>query len=396
MTDSTIPLIFWNLLLLSLFHSAIAGLLAFSLMRSRTSRGGLSLPSVTVLLCMRESSTPNLACLQGLLTLDYPRYTIQIVTERIQDQDHVVRFCQNYPDVPVNICALEVWHKTCSFEGSALIQTVRQLSQPSEVVAMIDASLQPHPNWLTELVRPLADTRVGVTTGYRWYPPVKGGLQALLRYAWNGFMVVQMCLSRVPWEGSFALRTAQIHQIDLVNTWQKSVTTDVILSTLLRRQGLEVRVVPSLFMAQHHHSDLYSFVDWVKRRLLLLRVYHPLWLLVAAQGIFVTATLTRAFVKLVSALFLGDWSASYWVLCGFAVYMGVVAVLISIPERYARQAAKQRGESKNLIPLLLLPKILLAIPLAQLLHAVTTISILFVRRLTLQDNAFPIQELRRI
>ncbi|NEP18378.1 MAG: glycosyltransferase [Leptolyngbya sp. SIO4C1] len=397
MGDASIPLIFWNLLLLSLFHALVAIALAAVLKKSqRPLLADSELPPATVVLCIQGNQSDGSDCLRGLLALDYPCYKIQIVIDHCSNPawQTLPLLLQAHPQVPAE-CLLAAPHRTCSFECSALIQTVTQLAPDCAVVALIDASLIPPRGWLRALVSPLADPRVGVTTGYRWYWPVKGRWSGLMRYAWNGFMVVQMCLSRVPWEGSLALKTQHIHQIRLTQIWQQTVTPDVMLGRRLRRQGLRVNVVPALLLTSHIGASSQQFVDWVKRRLLLLRVYHPLWLVVAAQGIFVALTLGRATVLVGVMALTQHWLTTGWIVAGLLIYLSVVTSLISILERSARQAAWQRGEPAGRLPLSLLPQLLAVIPLAQLLHAIATISTLFVRSLELQDIAFRVTELRR-
>lgn len=401
LSDLAIPLIFWNLLLLSLFHAIIAITLAVLLKRSKRSiPDDQDLPPVMVILCLKGDVSYGLNCLRGLLNLNYPRYGVQVIADHPtstawQMLSDVLR---DPSEIPVSINSLDIWHTThFSFECSALIQTISHLKQDYKVVAMIDAGLIPHRDWLKELVSPLVDSSIGVTTGYRWYRPSNGQWSSLLRYAWNGFMVVQMCISRVPWEGSFALKIQHIYQINLVDNWRKTATPDIFLGTLLQEQGLCVSVVPSLLMTRHINLDILEFVDWIKQRLLLLRVYHPLWLLLAAQGVFVTFTLSRASITLLSNLLTGQWSVSNWIIGGLMVYLGAVTLLIGVLERQAQVSARQRGELLNDLPIVFFAKILIVIPIAQLFHGIVTVSTMFVRQLELRANTIPnVKKKRRI
>ena len=390
-------------MLLSLFHLAVTGALVKRLKKPHLPLlQDESLPRVTVLLCLKGNDSHGLDCLRSLLFLNYPHYKIHVVIDREGNPvwQMIPPLLKAYPGVQVELSTLSVWNKNCSFEGNALIQMVQSLEADREadceVVATIDAGLLPHPDWLREMVSPLGNPQVGVSTGYRWYKPRRGRGRSLIQYAWNGFMVAQMCVSRVPWEGSLAIRTKHIHQIELSYSWQQAITTDVILGKLLRRNGLRIAVVPSLFMTCHIEPERWSFANWVKRRLLLLRVYHPMWIVVAGQGFFVTLTLVRTAILLSFFLFTSRWRASGWVLGGLLTYMSVVALLISTLERNARQAATQRGEHVHRLSFSLLMQLFITIPLAQLSHALATLSTLFVRKLDLQGAAFQIKDLRRV
>ena len=60
-----------------------------------------------------------------------------------------------------------------------------------QIIAFIDADTVAHPNWLRELVTPLLDDQVGLTTGNRWYLPTGNYWGSLVRYR-NVSTVVQM------------------------------------------------------------------------------------------------------------------------------------------------------------------------------------------------------------
>src|SRR6267143_1713498 len=58
---------------------------------------------------------------------------------------------------------------------------VAEADQRTEVFAFVDTDARPHKLWLRSLIAPLQDHRVGATTGYRWFVPVRGGFASHLR-----------------------------------------------------------------------------------------------------------------------------------------------------------------------------------------------------------------------
>src|SRR5262245_34914622 len=62
-----------------------------------------------------------------------------------------------------------------------LIQALAHVDSASEVFVFTDSDSRPHLSWLQELVAPLRDHRLGVSTGYRWYYPTRGNLASVVR-----------------------------------------------------------------------------------------------------------------------------------------------------------------------------------------------------------------------
>jgi cellulose synthase/poly-beta-1,6-N-acetylglucosamine synthase-like glycosyltransferase len=52
-----------------------------------------------------------------------------------------------------------------------LIVAVHNLNPRCEVIVFVDTDARPDRDWLRKLVGPLADERIGASTGYRWFVP---------------------------------------------------------------------------------------------------------------------------------------------------------------------------------------------------------------------------------
>jgi cellulose synthase/poly-beta-1,6-N-acetylglucosamine synthase-like glycosyltransferase len=112
--------------------------------------------------------------------------------------DVVAKALDNLNQKHIIVSPLNVRYQTCSLKCSALIQAVSSLNDDCEVVALIDSDTVPHPRWLRELVLPLADRRIGLTAGNRWYVPIKDQWGSLARYLWNISAVLQMNFYTIP------------------------------------------------------------------------------------------------------------------------------------------------------------------------------------------------------
>ena len=328
------------------------------------------LPKVAIALCLRGADPFLSDCLQALLNLNYPEYELRIVVDSESDPawNIATQTLHNQTNVPVNISALRIRRETCSLKCSALIQAVTELEPDCEIIALVDADTIPHPNWLRELVSPLKNPKIGLTTGNRWYVPGKQW-GTLCRYLWNVAAVGQMYLYRIPWGGSLAIRTELVHQAQLIERWEQAFCEDTMLRRVLQEQGLQIKSVASLMMVNREECTLPSFRRWVSRQLLNAKLYHPGW-----NAVFIYGTITwliPAFAVLftIIALF-SQWRSAVFLGGSLLAYFTLLLVLISVWERAVRRKLMLRQESLPNSSAITFLKLILAIPLTQLVCAI--------------------------
>lgn len=351
------------------------------------------LPRAAVILCLRGADPFLPDCLRRLLNQNYPRYELRIIVDSREDPawEIVAQTLRNQAATNVQISPLIVRRETCSLKCSALVQAVSELDDSYEVIALVDADTVSHRDWLRELVSPLADSRVGATTGNRWYMPVGGYWGSLIRYLWNVAAVLQMYIYDIPWAGSLAMKTELIHQTQLLEKWGQTFNDDVILHCVLREQGLKLKFVPSLMMVNREECDLPSARSWVKRQLLNARLYHPWWWAIVGYGILTTLIPALAGVLLLAALLTGQWYSVAWAGGGLATYMVALVLLLGILEQGVRKVVQARGEPMTEFSVITVAKILIAIPLTQLVYAVAMVSAMFVRNVEWRGITYQIK-----
>lgn len=329
------------------------------------------LPKVAIALCLRGADPflPN--CLQALLNQNYPEYELRIVVDSQEDPAWEIasQITQHQTAIPVKITPLRIRHKTCSLKCSALIQAVSELDRDCEIVALVDADTIPHPNWLRELVSPLQDPQIGLTTGNRWYV---GGNQwgTLCRYLWNIAAVGQMYLYQIPWGGSLAIRTKLVRQAQLLEKWEQAFCEDTMLRRVLKEQGLQIKSVASLMMVNREECALPNFRRWVNRQLLNAKLYHPGWRAILIYGTL--TTLIPASTALLSLITLFS-NHGIWAVClgsSLISYLIVLLSLIRLTERAVQAKLAIRNESLPQYSAIAFVKIALAIPLTQLICAI--------------------------
>lgn len=309
-------------------------------------------PKVAVILTLRGADPSLSRCVEGLLRQKYQDYTIFFVVDHPSDPAlPIVEKLLAESDLPKNlgrkwkIVVVEEHLETCALKCNSLVHVISTLERDFEVVALLDADTRPSEGWLRQLVEPLSDSRFSATSGLRWYVPERDNWGSLIRMLWNIAAVNQMVFSQIPWGGSLAIRREVFDKGQLLERWKKTFTDDVSLFSVIRKMGTRVMVTPSLLMLNRETCRLSAFYPWVKRQLMMAKLYHPKWGVVVAQAFLLSAPLIFAFILGLYGLWLGNGTLTAWSFGGFALYiLGVLGAFV-IMDGSVRKYLRIQGES---------------------------------------------------
>ena len=385
-------LIFWVLIGVVVVQGALVARFVWVLWRSPPPQPGPFCPKTAVVLCLRGPDPYLKATLQALMNLDYPCYDVKIVVDSRQDPawqvaEETVRECGA---TNVEIRPLTVRRDTCSLKCSSLLQAIDGQDKSYEVVALLDADTIPHRSWLSELVAPLADPRVGVATGNRWYMPAQESWGGLIRYLWNAAAVVQMFWYRIPWGGTLAIRTEALRRFDHARHWGRALCEDTMLYGAMWRLGLKVAFVPSLIMVNREGGDVAGIFRWVARQLLTARLYHPRWILVLLHGVNTSLAMLVAAVLGLVAVLAGQWQAAAWAGGGLVAYLAAMPLLLLPMELAVRRIVRARGEPTRWFTPWTAVRAGLGIVVTQVLYTVALTWAVFMRNVTWRGVSYRI------
>ena len=192
-----------------------------------------------------------------------------------------------------------------------LIQALAHVDSASEVFVFTDSDSRPHLSWLQELVAPLRDKRLGVSTGYRWYYPTHGNLASVVRSVWNGSIATLLGNHNhnFAWGGSMAIRRDVFFDIGVPEYWRGAVSDDYMLSSAVRDAGLHIVFAPGAMVASTDHINMRSFLSWARRQMVITRVYHPgLWWPAVAAHIVYCGGMAAAIAASVMGNRLAEWT----------------------------------------------------------------------------------------
>jgi cellulose synthase/poly-beta-1,6-N-acetylglucosamine synthase-like glycosyltransferase len=174
-------------------------------------------------------------------------------------------------------------------------------ARSAELLAFIDSDVNPHPEWLRNLVTPLVDPAVGLTTGYRHYQPDSSFWTAMRAVANNVAMTPHLCGDRlrVAWGGAMAIRRRDFDRSGVEEIWRGALTDDLTLATAICGLGLRIEFVPKCLTSSLDTCTMRECYAWLRRQLFLARMHSPtLWrgafvsfvpMLLIVAGIMLTA-----------------------------------------------------------------------------------------------------------
>lgn len=204
---------------------------------------GEHVSSVVVLVPARNEAAAAPRILNALAELDYPaeRLSFVLIADGCTDATPVLfrAWAATRADTQVIELPLRV--------GKAAALNAGWRVSTAEILVVIDADLQPHPDFVRELVRPFADEGVGAAAAY--LAPRNADENMVTRYAavttWVHQLVTSAGTDRLglnpPTLGAAAYRRAALESIDgfpLV-----PVGVDVATSARITQRGLRTRFV---------------------------------------------------------------------------------------------------------------------------------------------------------
>jgi glycosyltransferase involved in cell wall biosynthesis len=331
-------------------------------------------PKVALVICVRGKDPTLLDCINAALNQSYPDYGVHIIVDHRSDpawplvQDRVAA----NPQTSSVVQALDNPGRSCSLKCSSLIQAISALDASYEVVALLDTDIVPGRHWLRGMVAPLADPKVGATTGNRWFEPYPSTWAGLVRYAWNGAAVVLMHWLQIAWGGSLAIKRSVIDDGRLLSHWSYTYGEDTAINPALHRLGLRLEFVSSAIVPERGSCDFSQFLNWATRQLLSCRLHHDGWGHVLVHGIGTCLALGSAAALLAAGLSTGRWEVAVLTGAALATYVLVLFALLVGLELSVRRLGVSRNHAADWLDFPITAfKLIFAVALAQLLYAFT-------------------------
>ena len=298
---------------------------------------------IALILCLRGTDPGLIDCLTGISGQRLQKFQLHIVVDSMDDPAVAVvnRFFAEHRLTPRLHVVEQPGHR-CSLKCSALLVAIENIPLDVETIAFIDADTFPDPNWLGDLIAPLAQADVGAATGNRWFSPTRPTLGGYTRKLWNAAAVVQMSLYNVAWGGSLAIKRTVFTQCNLQQRWGSSFCEDTMLSPLLDEQGYRLVRVPELISVNTESTTLRDSFRWIVRQLLTVRLYHPSWQLVRLHGLGTAIGSLLAPLGMLLLVSCGDRNGFYRLLAAFILFQLWNLLLVWIVEQRNSRIVESR------------------------------------------------------
>lgn len=265
-------------------------------------------PTVGVVLCLRGIGEQLEGCLQGLANQSKGFQLYCVFDSQTDPAVSIVEAnAKRFAVAPVLLFADEISDDR-SLKCNSLLFALKEVDQTLEVLAFIDSDVSPDPNWLVDLIAPLAEEDISLTTGNRWFANAPASIGNSVRQCWNAAAVVQMMIYRIAWGGSWAAKTDTIRQSGFAQHLEKAFCEDTALNEIFGKH--QIYRVNSLIALNNDLSPLGETVGFVTRQLLTVRLYHRAWPLVLGHGVAVFLVNLLAVVLLGFLVGVGDWVAA--------------------------------------------------------------------------------------
>ena len=222
--------------------------------------------------------------LKGFLNLDYPDYSVVYAVESEKD-DAVPIIRSIVADDSRAKMAIAGLSKTCVQKNHNLLAAV-EVGKDADVYVFADADIKPEPQWLGELILPLADSKIAATSGFRWLHAKKGTLGELAHSYVNIFIYVLFSVACFfggvgLWGGSMAIRREDFEGLGVAEKWSHAGVDDMSLSALVFKAKRKAVVVPNcVIQTDDLLPTVRGTISWFERQVMYLKVYQMnLWII---------------------------------------------------------------------------------------------------------------------
>lgn len=247
----------------------------------------------------------------AFLSQDYPAYEVLFVTATMNDParaelERITALHHGGPSVRLLTAGI---HRSRGQKITNLLAGVANASVDSEVLVFWDADIRVRPNFIMDLVAPLADPSVGVTTGFPWYLPVKGNAGSVLRSIWGGGALPLLVDEKRNFASGAcnAIRKSVFEQAQVARAMDRSISDTFAITNSVRAMGLAVEFVPQCLAVTSDESSLVQTLKWTNRQTIISRVYSPpFWWMVAVSYSFSNAVVVLGLLLLLSGITSGN------------------------------------------------------------------------------------------
>ena len=276
--------------------------------------------------------------LRGFLQFDYPEYEVIYVVESDGDAavPEIKKILSENRRAKFAVAGLAT---ECAQKNHNMLAALRMVDKSSEVFVFADSDIKPDKSWLREIVLPLQDSKVTVTTGFRWLLPSSGSIGELCHSYVNIFIYTCFCVACYfggvgLWGGTMAIKRRDYDELGVEKKWSRASVDDMSLSAVAFKNRRKAVVVSNcLTITDDLLPTVRATVSWFERQIMYLKAYQKaLWVFPT----FLLALFSGVLICLLPAAAIGALCTKYtfWELGGgasIAFILGHTAIALLYP-----------------------------------------------------------------
>jgi ceramide glucosyltransferase len=333
-------------------YSLYEGFVWFQMVRRRLStHAGFYTPAAALIVPCKGAERGLEENLMAMTRFDYPNYELYFVLATNLDPAlKVIERVKTASSKPVHI-VIAGPPSDSSEKVNNLTKAVAALPESVEVYAFTDSDVRASRTWLTKLIAPLQDPRIGATTAYRWIIPNGSGgdgFASALASVWNASVatVLGKRENNFCWGGGTAIRKSTFNDVNVLESWKGAVSDDYGMTYALEVAGKEIVFCPECFAPTMHPWTFASLLEFTNRQIQITKVNSPRrWKMGAIAHIsYAVTVLFGLYVVLYSTVDVHPWGNL--LLLTFAVGMlaamkgalRTIAITEALPEWRSAQA----------------------------------------------------------
>ncbi|MHB0946449.1 MAG: glycosyltransferase family 2 protein [Sedimentisphaerales bacterium] len=158
-----------------------------------------------------------------------------------------------------------------------LLYAFANISNGVEVLAFADSDACVKNNWLSHILYPLRKDKYGVSSGYRWYVPVKNNLATLALASMNA-KIAQLLgptIFNKAWGGAMAVRVDVFKKLGIDKIWRTAASDDLTISRAVKKAGMIVAFVPACLSASYERTNWKGLFEFARRQFIITRITMP-------------------------------------------------------------------------------------------------------------------------
>lgn len=153
-----------------------------------------------------------------------------------------------------------------------LITAIEAFPADVEIIAFVDADATIEPNWLTLLVQPLQDKKIGATVGARFYLPHTLNTASLVEAVWINFQIALQGDHpfAMVWGGSNAIRRESFEKGRVLQRWDNATIEDHNLTHTVRDLKRKIHFVPDCIAVTHTEKRTWKqVIEFTNRQIVM-------------------------------------------------------------------------------------------------------------------------------